>query len=412
MSLSLPSRRGVVAASVGGMALLSSGALAQAIARGGPQIRPFRPKFTREAIADLQTRIRATRWPDRETVDDRSQGVQLSALQELVRYWGSDYDFDRALERLNAWPQFITEIDGLDIHFVHVKSRHPNALPLIITHGWPGSYVEQLGVVAPLTDPTGHGGRAEDAFDVVIPSLPGFGFSGKPSQTGWDPDRIARAWAQLMERLGYTRYVAQGGDWGSPITSAMGRQAPTGLLGVHVNLPATVPAEIGAALVRGGPPPAGLSEKERAAFETIAAFSAKYRAYSLMMATRPQTIGYAVTDSPAGLAAWMYDYHDGEPQRFLSRETFLDDVTLYWMTGTATSSARLYWENGNRNLLAASAQKTADIKLPVAITVFPGDIYRAPETWARRAYPNLAYFHEVTDGGHFAAWEQPELFAS
>jgi pimeloyl-ACP methyl ester carboxylesterase len=410
----LPSRRGVLGASIGGAGLFAGAAVAgtREGSDGETPIRPFLARFAPAEVADLRRRIRATRWPDRETVSDRSQGVQLSQLQELIRYWAADYDFSKALERLNVWPQFTTEIDGLDIHFVHVRSRHANALPLIVSHGWPGSYVEQLGLVAPLTDPTAHGGRAEDAFDVVIPSMPGYGFSGKPTQTGWDPDRIAQAWAELMRRLGYARYAAQGGDWGSPVVSAMGRQAPAGLLGIHVNLPAAVPAEIGAALVAGGPAPAGLSDKERAAFDALIVFTAKYRAYAAMMGTRPQTIGYALADSPAGLAAWMYDYHDGEPQRFLSKEAFLDDVTLYWMTGTQASSARLYWENGSRNLVSAAAQKTAQIKVPVAITVFPGEIYRAPEIWARRAYPTLAYFHEVDRGGHFAAWEQPELFAA
>ncbi len=348
------------------------------------------------------------------TVDaDRSQGVQLAGLQALLRYWGEDYDFGAALRRLNAWPQFVTEIDGLRIHFVHVRSRHPNALPLIITHGWPGSYVEQLGLVAPLTDPTEHGARAEDAFDVVVPSLPGFGFSGKPTQVGWDPDRIGRTWGELMSRLGYTRYVAQGGDWGSPISEGMARQGLTGLAGIHVNLPATIPAEIGrATLLNGKRLRRGISDRELIAFKSIATFSSKYRAYSTMMQTRPQTIGYALTDSPAGLAAWMYDYNDGEPQRLLGVQTFLDNVTLYWLTNTAASSARIYWENGSRNLLSAAAQMTSKIPVPVAVTVFPGEIYRAPESWARRAYPNLVYFHEADRGGHFAAWEEPDLFAA
>jgi pimeloyl-ACP methyl ester carboxylesterase len=282
---------------------------------------------------------------------------------------------------------------------------------VIITHGWPGSVIEQLKVIGPLTDPTAHGGKAEDPFDVVIPSMPGYGFSGKPTGTGWDPDHIARAWAELMKRLGYTRYVAQGGDWGSPVSNAMARHAPAGLLGIHVNLPATVPPEVAAVLAAGGPAPAGLSEKERAAFDALDTFFKKYRAYAAIMATRPQTIGYALTDSPAGLAAWIYDYNNGEPERLLHKDDVLDDITLYWLTNTATSSARLYWESGGRSPTLAVAQKTAEISLPVAITVFPGELYRAPETWARRAYRNLIYFHEVDKGGHFAAWEQPELFS-
>jgi pimeloyl-ACP methyl ester carboxylesterase len=376
------------------------------------EIRPFRVNVPEEQLVDLRRRIAATRWPDRETVNDRSQGVQLAKFQEVVRYWGTDYDWRKAEAKLNALPQFMTEIDGLDIHFIHVRSKHPNALPVIITHGWPGSVIEQLKVIGPLTDPTAHGGKAEDAFDVVIPSMPGYGFSGKPTGTGWDPDHIARAWAELMKRLGYTRYVAQGGDWGSPVSNAMARHAPAGLLGIHVTLPATVPPEVAAVLAAGGPAPAGLSEKERAAFDTLDTFFKKYRAYAAIMATRPQTIGYALTDSPAGLAAWIYDYNNGEPERLLHKDDLLDDITLYWLTNTATSSARLYWESGGRSPTLAVAQKTAEISLPVAITVFPGELYRAPETWARRAYRNLIYFHEVDKGGHFAAWEQPELFSA
>ena len=376
------------------------------------EIRPFRVNVPDEALADLRQRVLATRWPDKETVGDRSQGTQLAKLQELVRYWGTDYDWRKVEAKLNALPQFITTIDGLDIHFIHVRSRHPNALPVIITHGWPGSITEQLKVIGPLTDPTAHGGRAQDAFDVVIPSMPGYGFSGKPTATGWNPDRIARAWAELMKRVGYTRYVAQGGDWGSPISSAMARQAPPGLLGIHINLPATVPPDVAAALAGGGPPPAGLSEKERAAFDSLDRFYKMRRAYGVMMGTRPQVIGQALTDSPAGLAVFMYDYNDGEPERLLTKDDFLDNVTLYWLTNTATSSARLYWETGGQSVLLATAQKTSEITLPVAITVFPEEVYRAPETWARRAYRNLIYFKEVDKGGHFAAWEQPELFAA
>jgi len=284
-------------------------------------------------------------------------------------------------------------------------------LPLIITHGWPGSVIEQLKVIDPLTNPTAHGGRAEDAFDVVIPSMPGYGFSGRPKDKGWNPERIARAWAELMKRLGYTRYVAQGGDWGSPVSSAMARQAPAGLLGIHINLPATLPPDVAAVLAAGGPAPAGLSDKERAAFDSLDTFYKRYRAYGIMMGTRPQMIGYALTDSPVGLAAFIYDYNNGEPARLLQKDDVLDDITLYWLTNTATSAARLYWETAGQSVLLSAAQKTSEISLPVAITVFPHEVYRAPETWARRAYRNLSYFREVDRGGHFAAWEEPQLFS-
>jgi pimeloyl-ACP methyl ester carboxylesterase len=386
-------------------------AAARAAAEDGA-IRPFRVNVPEKQLADLRRRINATRWPDKETVGDRSQGPQLANLQEIVRYWGTDYDWRKAEAKLNALPQFMTTIDGVDIHFVHVRSRHPNALPVIITHGWPGSVFEQLKVIGPLTDPTAHGGRPEDAFDVVIPSMPGYGFSGKPTGTGWNPDRIARAWAELMKRIGYTRYVAQGGDWGSPVSSAMARQGAAGLVGIHINLPATVPPEVAAALASGGAAPPGLSEKERAAFDALDMFYKKYRAYGVMMGTRPQTIGYALTDSPVGLAAWIYDYNNGEPERLLAKDDMLDDITLYWLTNSATSAARLYWETAGQSVLLSAAQKTAEISLPVAITVFPQEVYRAPETWARRAYRNLIYFHEVDKGGHFAAWEEPELFSA
>ena len=379
---------------------------------GDTAIRPFQVHVPEAALADLRRRIAETRWPDKETVTDRSQGNQLGKLQEIVRYWGTDYNWRKVEAQLNALPMFMTEIDGVDIHFIHVKSRHANALPLIITHGWPGSVIEQLKVIEPLTNPTAHGGQAEDAFDVVIPSMPGYGFSGKPTGTGWNPERIARAWAELMKRLGYTRYVAQGGDWGSPVSSAMARQAPAGLLGIHINLPATIPPDVAAVLATGGPAPAGLSEKERVAFDSLDTFYKKYRAYGAMMGTRPQTIGYALTDSPVGLAAWIYDYNNGEPERLLNRDDVLDDITLYWLTNTAASAARLYWETSGQSVLLAAAQKTSEISLPVAITVFPGEVYRAPETWARRAYRNLIYFHEVEKGGHFAAWEEPELFSA
>jgi pimeloyl-ACP methyl ester carboxylesterase len=383
-------------------------------------IRLFHISVPDEQLVDLSRRILATRWPDQETVPDQSQGVQLAKLQELARYWGTDYDWRKAEAKLNGLPQFMTNIDGVDIHFIHVRSRHQNALPVIITHGWPGSVIEQLKVIGPLTDPTAHGGSAEDAFDVVIPSVPGYGFSGRPTGNGWDPDRIARAWAELMKRLGYTRYVAQGGDWGTPISSAMARQTAPGLLGIHINLPATVPPEVAAALA-GGPVPAGLSEKERAVLEALMTSGKNGNlAYFTMMTARPQTVGYGATDSPVGLAAWIL-VHPGfaqwtygtEPGKSPTKDDVLDNITLYWVTNTAASSARLYWENGARgSVIVAAAQKTAEISLPVAITVFPEDVYRPPESWARRAYRNLIYFHEVDKGGHFAAWEQPELFSA
>ncbi|MGC2713597.1 MAG: epoxide hydrolase family protein [Pseudolabrys sp.] len=410
----------VAAVSVAAAATLSLLPGYAAAATENSAIRPFRINVPDDQLVDLRRRIVATRWPDRETVNDRSQGVQLAEFKEMVRYWGTDYDWRKAEAKLNAFPQFITTIDDVDIHFIHVRSRHPNALPIIITHGWPGSVIEQLKIIDPLTDPTAHGGRAEDAFDVVIPSLPGYGFSGKPKGTGWDPDRIARAWAELMQRFGYTRYVAQGGDWGAPITSAMARQGAAGLLGIHINLPATVPPEVAAAL-GGGPVPAGLSEQERAVLEALM-MNAKSgnSAYFTMMTARPQTVGYGATDSPAGLAAWIL-VHPGFAQwtygndagKSPATDDVLDNITLYWLTNTATSAARLYWENGARgSVIVAAAQKTGEISLPVAITVFPDDVYRAPETWARRAYRNLIYFHEVDKGGHFAAWEQPELFSA
>jgi pimeloyl-ACP methyl ester carboxylesterase len=382
-------------------------------------IRPFKAQVPQAEIDELRRRINATRWPDRETVDDQSQGIQLAKLKPLVEYWGTGYDWRKAEAKLNALPQFMTTIDGVDVHFIHVRSRHENALPLIMTHGWPGSVFELLETVGPLTDPTAHGGSAEDAFHLVLPSMPGYAFSGKPTDIGWGPDRIARAWAQLMVRLGYTRYIAQGGDWGSPVSSAMARQAPEGLLGIHINLPAIVPPEIAAVLAVSGPAPAGLTEKERATFEQLSA-AAKMgnRSYAAMMGTRPQTIGYAITDSPAGLAAWMlghpgfsnWTYDSSDPEK--SPDEVLDDVTLYWLTNTATSAGRLYWEYGGGRSPAFSAlEMTTEISLPVAITVFPRESYRAPETWARRAYPNLIYFNEVDKGGHFAAWEQPQLFS-
>jgi pimeloyl-ACP methyl ester carboxylesterase len=383
----------------------------------GASVRPFRVNVPEAALVDLRRRVLATRWPDRETVADQSQGVQQAKLQALVRYWGTQYDWRKAEAALNAFPQFVTEIDGLDIHFIHVRSRHPNAMPLLITHGWPGSVLELVKAIGPLTDPTAFGGRPEDAFDVVIPSMPGYGFSTRPTETGWGPDHIARAWDILMKRIGYTRYVSQGGDWGSVVADAMARQAPAGLLGIHVNMPATVPADVATAMNDGDPAPAGLSVTEKAAFESLSTFFKKNAGYGAMMATRPQTVGYGLSDSPVGLAAWMYDKFaqwtdsGGEPERSLTKDQMLDDITLYWLTNSAVSSARLYWENDNNNFNAVE-QRTAAISIPVAVTVFPGEIYRAPKSWTQRAYSNLIYFHEVDKGGHFAAWEQPDLFAA
>jgi pimeloyl-ACP methyl ester carboxylesterase len=380
---------------------------------------PFRVKVPDADLAGLRGRLAATRWPDKETVTDRSQGTQLANLQELVRYWSTGYSWRKGEAKLNSFPQFKTRIDGLDIHFIHVKSPHPNALPVIISHGWPGSVFEQIKLIAPLTNPTAFGGRADQAFDVVIPSLPGYGFSSRPTETGWGSERIGRAWGVLMQRLGYTRYVAQGGDWGAGIVQAMGRQAPVGLIGIHTNFPATLPNEVGAALAAGGPPPAGLSAQESAVFEALKTFSKNGgMAYLAMMRARPQAVGYGLTDSPAGLAAWLL-VHPGfaewtygkDPGQSPTLDEVLDDFTLYWLTNSAASSARLYWENTGE-LISAAAQKTGQISVPVAITVFPEEIYRAPETWARRAFPKLIYFHEVEQGGHFAAWEHPSLFAA
>jgi len=381
-------------------------------------IRPFRVHMPDEAITDLRRRLQMTRWPDKETVADASQDAQLARVQELVRYWGTNYDWRKAEAKLNSYPQFMTTIDGVDIHFIHVKSRHPNALPLIITHGWPGSVFEQIKLIGPLTDPTKYGGRAEDAFDVVIPSLPGFGFSGHPTETGWDLERIGRAWAVLMQRLGYTRYVAQGGDWGAGVVEAMGRQAPAGLLGIHTNLPAVVTDDVGAAL-GGGPVPANFTEKERAAIKDLGTYLQNGGlSYLVMMGARPQAVGYGLTDSPAGLAGWML-VHSGftkwsygkDPNQSPTIDDVLDNFSLYWLTNTAASSARIYWENRNQVMTSATSQKTNQISVPVAITVFPDEVIRAQESWARRAFPKLTYFNEVDRGGHFAMWEYPELFA-
>jgi pimeloyl-ACP methyl ester carboxylesterase len=380
-------------------------------------IRPFQVEIPEEELAELRRRIEATRWPSKELVADRSQGVQLATLQALARYWTTDYDWRRCEARLNALPQFTTEIDGVDIHFIHVRSRHENALPLIMTHGWPGSVIELLETVGPLTDPTASGGHAEDAFDLVLPSLPGYGFSGEPTELGWDAARTARAWAELMRRLGYTRYVAQGGDVGALVTDLMGRQAVEGLVGYHLNLLTAV-----LAIVDHLPRE---SEQERAAAAAVATFRQDGFGYFLEMATRPQTIGYALLDSPVGLAAWLLDHDtdsyykisrafvDGEPVGNLTRDTIVDNITLYWLTGTAASAARSYWEDA-RALAAslASGQAPPAVTVPVGFTTFPGEIWASPRSWVEAVYPDLAYFNEVDKGGHFAAWEEPELFAA
>jgi pimeloyl-ACP methyl ester carboxylesterase len=381
-----------------------------------PSIRPFRVDVPDEELAELRRRIAATRWPTKELVADRSQGVQLATLQELARYWTSEYDWRRCEARLNALPQFTTEIDGVEIHFIHVRSGHENALPLIMTHGWPGSVLELLETVGPLTDPTAHGGTPEDAFHLVLPSLPGYGFSGEPTELGWDSSRIARAWAELMHRLDYTRYVAQGGDVGAAVTDAMGRQAPDGLLGIHLNL-------LIAAVGLEDQLPAE-SEQERAAHDAVNTFTTDGFGYFLEMATRPQTIGYSLLDSPVALAAWLLDHDtdsyykisrafvDGEPVGNLTRDTILDNITLYWLTGTGTSAAGWYWETGRAQAAArAAGQAPPAVSVPVGFTTFPGEIFRAPRSWVETVYPDLAYFNEADKGGHFAAWEEPQLFS-
>ncbi len=383
-------------------------------------IRPFHKTFPASDITELRRRINATRWPDREAVKDASQGVQLATTQKLARYWGTDYDWSKCQAKLEATPQFMTNIDGLDIHFIHVKSKNANALPVIITHGWPGSVIEQMKVIDPLTNPTAHGGSASDAFDVVIPSLPGYGFSGKPTAPGWTPVSIAHAWAILMQRLGYTRYVAQGGDWGNAVSETMALQQPPGLLGIHTNMAATVPPNVSKALSAGGPPPAGLSADEKHAWDQLDDFYKNGLGYAQEMANRPQTL-YGIVDSPVGLAAWMVDHDirsyemisrafDGKMEG-LTRDDVLDNVTLYWLTNTAISSARLYWDTA-RISTGGGFFDVRGVKIPVAVSAFPDEIYAAPKSWAERAYPKLIYYNRVPKGGHFAAWEQPQLFTA
>jgi pimeloyl-ACP methyl ester carboxylesterase len=391
-----------------------------ASAADGDAIRPFHISFPEEALVDLRRRIAATRWPERETVTDPSQGVQLATVQKLARYWQTDYDWRKIEAKVNALPQFVTEIDGLDIHFIHVRSKHDNALPMIVTHGWPGSIIEQLKIIDPLTNPTAHGASASDAFHLVIPSLPGHGFSGKPTAPGWTPISIARAWATLMQRLGYTRYVAQGGDWGNAVSEVMALQQPPGLLGIHTNMAATVPADVSKALSVGGPPPAGLSADEKHAWDQLDDFYRHGLAYAQEMSNRPQTL-YGIADSPVGLAAWMLDHDirsygmisrvfDGKTEG-LTRDDVLDNVTLYWLTNTAISSARLYWDTAQIST-GGGFFDVRGVTIPVAVSAFPDEIYAAPRSWAERAYPKLIYYNKLDKGGHFAAWEQPEFFTA
>jgi pimeloyl-ACP methyl ester carboxylesterase len=381
-------------------------------------IRPFKVHFPGAALKQLRERIRATQWPEKETVPDQSQGVPLATMQKLANYWATGYDWRKAEAKLNAFPHFITQIDGLDIHFIHVRSKHPNALPLLINHGWPGSVLEQIKLIDPLTNPTAHGGKAEDAFDVVIPSMPGYGFSGKPTGTGWGPERMGKAWDTLMKRLGYTRYVAQGGDWGAFVVDQMGLQKPEGLLAIHTNMPATVPADVDKALLIGAPVPAGLSAEEAQAYKQLER-TFKQVDYARIMGSRPQTL-YGIADSPVGLASWLLDHNDAHAQPAaavaealdrttsatgeLTRDEILDNITLYWLTNTGVSSSRLYWEYKGGFFNAKG------VTIPVAVTVFPGEQYEAPRSWTERAYPNLIYYNHAEKGGHFAAWEQPTIF--
>jgi pimeloyl-ACP methyl ester carboxylesterase len=419
-NMSEPNRRTVLAATAaaGAAGLVSAQPTAAADeTKEGAAIRPFRVNVPDAQLVELRRRINATIWPERETVADESQGVQLAAMQQLARYWSTDHDWRKVEAKLNALPQFVTEIDGLTIHFIHVRSQHENALPLIVTHGWPGSVIEQLKIIDPLTNPTAHGASASDAFHLVIPSLPGYGFSGKPTAPGWHPVRIARAWATLMQRLGYTQYVAQGGDWGNAVTENMALQQPPGLLGIHTNMPATVPANISKALARGEAPPADLTPDERNAWNQLDFFNKEGLGYAIEMNNRPQTL-YGIVDSPIGLAAWMID-HDARSQEMIARvfdgkaegltqDDILDNVTLYWVTNTAISSARLYWDNAHNP--TGGFFDPRGIKIPVAVSVFPDEIYAAPRSWAERAYPKLIHYNKLDKGGHFAAWEQPQLF--
>lgn len=397
------------AALAGAASAIPSRLLAQA---GGEAVRRFKVAIPSADIEAMQRRVGETRWADAQPARDDGQGVRRQTLEPLMRYWARGYDWRRIEARLNALPMFLTEIDGLDIHFIHVRSRHENALPMILTHGWPGSILEFLGAIGPLVDPTAHGGKTEDAFHLVIPSIPGFGFSAKPTVPGWGSDHIGRAWSVLMRRLGYDRFVSQGGDCGSVISQRMALQHVPGLIGIHLNMPAVVPAEIARILAVGDPAPASLAPKERFAFDQLEAFYRDNSAYAAMMNTRPQTIGYSLVDSPVGMAAWMYEkiaqwaYPAGDPERVLGRDAILDDMSLYWLTGTGASAARIYWEDHSNNFNARGI-----IDLPVAISVFPGEIFRAPRSWAERCYTNLYYFSEPGNGGHFAAWEQPQLFA-
>jgi pimeloyl-ACP methyl ester carboxylesterase len=420
--MSSPTRRGLLAisAAAGAYSLLPGRLAAKDAKNEDSAIRPFHIKIPEEQLVDLRRRVKATVWPERETVKDPSQGVQLATMQALARYWATEHDWRKVEARLNALPQFTTEIGGLDFHFIHARSKHDNALPMIVTHGWPGSIIEQLKIIDPLTNPTAHGGSASDAFHLVIPSLPGYGFSGKPTAPGWNPVTIARAWATLMQRLGYTRYVAQGGDWGNAVSEVMGLQQPSGLLGIHTNMAATVPADVSKALSVGGPPPDGLSAEEKHAWDQLDDFYRRGLGYAQEMSNRPQTL-YGIADSPVGLAAWILDHDirsygmisrvfDGKTEG-LSRDDVLDNVTLYWLTNTAISSARLYWDTTQIST-GGGFFDVRGVKMPVAVSVFPDEIYAAPKSWAERAYPKLIHYNKLDKGGHFAAWEQPQLFSS